>query len=209
VVAVRNEGTASLRVSAVSSGTGQVVAEEDPSGGGAVRFPAFSAAPAATAVLVAVDDLDALEPGDRDFSFGAAFSVDARSSGSTTDDGNNLLQRGGYVGGQFKIQVDQGVPSCRVAGDAGEVFVEADEPVAPDRWYTVTCERTISQVRLTLTPRGRGERSRTWSATGAIGTVSFEQAPVAIGGKVAPDGGPVASADQFNGIVDDVFVQVD
>lgn len=210
VDAVANEGTTSLMVSAVTSGSARVVAADDPEGGRAVRFPAFtdSATPAAAA-LVAVDDLHSLDPRDRDFSFGASFSLDRRSSGSALDDGNNLIQRGGFTGSQFKIQVDRRVPSCRVAGRKGEIFVEAEDPVVPGRWYTVTCARSASQVDLTVTPRGRGEEARTWSSSGPIGTVYLDLVPIAIGAKVGPNGEAVASADQFNGAVDDVFVHVE
>ncbi len=210
VESVRNEGTAPLLVSAVSSGDARVRAAVNREGGHALRFPAWvdsDTAPAA--VLVATDESEALDPGDRDFSFGASFALARRSAGSAVDDGNNLVQRGSYEGGQYKIQVDRRVPSCRVAGDKGEVFVKADTPVVPGRWYTVSCERVASQVNLTVTPHGRGEPPRTSSGSGPIGTISLALDPISIGGKVSPAGDPVASADQFNGVVDDVFVQVD
>ena len=214
VETVRNEGSASVIVMAATSGSAVVRAVDDPEGGRAVRFPAFTEAAKAprtpsVAVLVATDELDALDPGDQDFSFGASFALDSRSSGSAVDDGDNLLQRGGFEGSQLKLQVDRRVPSCRVAGDRGDIFVEASTPVVPGRWYSVTCERDASQVNLTVTPRGRGEASRTWRSAGAIGTVSLPLAPISIGGKVGPQGQSVANADQFNGAVDDVFFQID
>ena len=214
VSTVRNEGSASVIVMAATSGSAAVRAVDDPEGGRAVRFPAFREVAKAprtpsVAVLVATDELAALDPGDRDFSFGASFALDRRSSGSAVDNGNNLLQRGGFEGGQIKVQVDRRVPSCRVAGDRGDVFVEADGPVTPGRWYTVTCERDASQVNLSVTPRGRGETSRTWRASGPIGSISLGLAPITIGGKTGPAGEAVSSADQFNGAVDDVFVQMD
>ena len=211
---VRNEGSASVIVMAATSGSAVVEAVDDPEGGRAVRFPAYvetSTAPTtpSVAVLVGTDELAALDPGDRDLSFGASFALDSRSSGSAVDDGNNLLQRGGFEGGQVKIQVDDGVPSCRVAGHRGAVFVEADLEVVPGRWYTVVCERDASQVNLTVTPRGRGEAVRTWRSSGPIGTIVLGLAPISIGAKVGPGGEIVASADQFNGVVDDVFIQVE
>jgi hypothetical protein len=214
VQTVRNEGSASVIVMAATSGSAAVRAVDDPEGGRAVRFPAFREVAKAprtpsVAVLLASDELAELDPGDRDFSFGASFALDRRSSGSAVDDGNNLLQRGGFEGAQLKIQVDRRVPSCRVAGDRGDVFVEADAPVVPWRWYTVTCERDASQVTLTVTPRGRGETSQAWRSSGPIGSVSLGLTPISIGAKTGPTGEIVSSADQFNGAVDDVFIQVD
>ncbi len=212
VEAVTNQGSNPVNVLVSTSGSATVESVEGPDGGRAVRFPAYPAAATAPAVaLVATaDDPSALGPLDRDFEFGATFRLDPESSGSDVDNGDNLVQRGSFSDpGQFKIQLDHGVPSCRVAGDGGEVFVEAAEAVEPDVWYAVSCERVGSEVSLTLTPYDEPDDAESWSATGPTGTLAFETQPLSIGGKVSPDGVPVASADQFNGAVDDVFLRIE
>jgi hypothetical protein len=71
-----------------------------------------AAGPGSSAVAAALD------PGDRDFEFGASFRLDEESSGSEADGGDNLLQRGTFASpGQLKLQLDHRVPSC--AGSSG------------------------------------------------------------------------------------------
>jgi hypothetical protein len=160
-------------------------------------------------LVVVATEAASLSPGDRDFEFGAAFELDPESSGSEADNGDNLLQRGSFNDpGQYKIQLDHGVPSCRVAGDAGVLFVEADEAVDPGAWYSVSCRRAGDEVTLTVTPYADQDDGESWRATGPTGTVPFGDQPLSVGGKVDPSGTPVASADQFNGAVDDVFLRI-
>lgn len=208
---VTNRGTAPVTISprtpeGAADETG-LVGAESADGGRAVRFPRFTgAATAAAAALVVVPGSpDGLDPGDRDFTVGASFSLDPQSSGSAADDGDNLLQRGTFAStGQVKVQIDDGVPSCRIAGSAGALLVRADSRVEPGRWHTVTCSRRGDEVRLDLTRRGE-PGTRTWRASGPTGTLALAGLPLSVGAKVTPAGVPVASADQFNGVVDDVF----
>ena len=149
-------------------------------------------------------------PGDDEFSFGATFQLDEESAGSEADNGDNLVQRGTFDSpGQLKLQLDHDVPSCRIKGDQGEVFVEAEGPVDPGAWYAVTCERNGSDVELTVKALGDGAGAGTWHASGPTGSISLQGLPLTVGGKTGPDGTPVASADQFNGAVDDVFLRVE
>jgi hypothetical protein len=209
---VENAGTGGVDVDVRTSGTAAIEVVEGPEGGHAIRFPAYTgAATAPAAVLVAADQSDGtLDPGDADFTFGASFSLDEKSSGSDADNGDNLVQRGTFDSpGQFKIQLDHGVPSCRILGDAGEVVVKAEGPVDPTSWYAVTCERTASEVTLQVKALDGGAGEGTWKKSGPTGALSFQGVPLTIGGKTGPDGTPVASADQFNGAVDDVFLSVE
>ncbi len=194
-IGVRTNGAARLEVVPGRGGEGH-----------AIRFPAYTGdAGAPAAVVVVTDDgQGALDPGSGEFSFGATFRLDEDSQGSAADDGNNLLQRGTFDSpGQYKLQIDGGVPSCRVQGEEGEVVVEAEEQVEPGAWYSVSCTRT--DTGLTLEVEGE-EGDGTWRADGETGEVSVTELPLTIGGKAGPDGTPVASADQFNGVVDDVFL---
>lgn len=209
-VANAGHGSIDAEVRAIAGGTVKVVPGRD--GGHAARFPAFTGADdAPTAVLVAEDDLQGdLDPGADEFSFGASFRLDAKSAGSKADDGDNLLQRGSFDSpGQFKVQIDRGVPSCRILGDDGEVFVEAGGPVDPGAWYTVTCERSDADVELTVEPLDAGGGGGTWRGQGPTGAISLAALPFTVGGKAGPDGTPSGSADQFNGVVDDVFLRVE
>jgi hypothetical protein len=204
-----NQGTAPVKVVVARRGTADVVAAAGPEGGRAVRFPSYTGADTApAAVLVATSrDGSALSPGGEDFEFGAEFTLDGRSLGSDADNGDNLLQRGTFGDpGQFKLQLDKGVPSCRLAGDSGAVFVKAGRAVERGEWYSVTCARIGSKVRLTV--KEVGGTAATWSASGSIGTIRLSTQPLSVGGKVSSKGVPVASADQFSGAVDDVFLRI-
>jgi hypothetical protein len=208
---VRNAGTADVHTEVRATGNASLEVVAGPDGGHAVRFPAYSGAAAApAAVLVATDeDNGALDPGDDAFTFGASFDLDEQSSGSAADNGDNLVQRGTFdSAGQLKIQLDHDVPSCRVKGDAGEAFVKAEGPVDPGAWYSVTCERNKSDLELTVKPYADGAGGGTWHTTAATGNIALKGLPLTIGGKTGPDGTPVASPDQFNGAVDDVFFRV-
>ena len=209
---ISNAGAANVHTEVKASGEAQVEVVEGPDGGQAVRFPAYTgAATAPAAVLVATDEgSGVLDPGDDEFSFGATFQLDEESAGSEADNGDNLVQRGTFDSpGQLKLQLDHDVPSCRIKGDQGEVFVEAEGPVDPGAWYAVTCERNGSDVELTVKALGDGAGTGTWHASGPTGTISLQGLPLTVGGKTGPDGTPVASADQFNGAVDDVFLRVE
>jgi hypothetical protein len=209
---VANAGTGSVQTEVRATGSATVEVVPGPDGGKAVRFPAYTgAAEAPAAVLVAIDqDGGTLDPGEDEFAFGASFSIDEESSGSQADNGDNLVQRGTFDSpGQLKLQLDHDVPSCRIKGDAGEVFVEAEDPVDPGSWYSMTCERRGSDVQLTVKALDGGSGGGTWRGTGPTGRLELEALPLTVGGKTGPDGTPVASPDQFNGAVDDVFFRVE
>ena len=77
------------------------------------------------------------------------------------DDGDNLMQRGLFGGsGQFKLQIDGGRPSCRVAGDDGEVLVKATGAV---ELGTVV----PAAVRADRRP-GRPVRRHAWTTSGDV-----------------------------------------
>jgi hypothetical protein len=208
---VQNAGTADVHTEVRSTGNASLEVVAGPDGGHAVRFPAYTgAASAPAAVLVATDEGGgALDPGDDEFTFGASFQLDELSSGSAADNGDNLVQRGAFDSpGQLKLQLDHGVPSCRVKGDAGEAFVKADGPVDPGAWYSVTCERNGSDLELAVKPYADGSGGGTWHTMAPTGNIALKGLPLTIGGKTGPDGTPVASPDQFNGAVDDIFFRV-
>ena len=208
---VANSGTGRVRTEVHTTGNAAVTVVPGPDGGKAVRFPAYTgAATAPAAVLAAVDEGGgALDPGDGPFSFGASFELDQQSSGSAADNGDNLVQRGTFDSpAQFKIQLDHGVPSCRIKGATGEVMVTAGDPVDPGSWYSVSCSRDGSDVKLTVKAYDGGAGAGTWHTSGPTGTISLDGLPLTVGGKTGPDGTPTASPDQFNGAVDNVFLRL-
>jgi hypothetical protein len=206
---VKNVGTSAVDLAIETSDDGTIEVVEGPGGGHAARFPAYTGTePSPEALIVGkAKEAGALDPLDQDFRFGASFMLDSKSSGSKADNGDNLVQRGSFASpGQFKIQIDHEVPSCRILGDEGEVFVKAGTAISPEVWYSVTCQRAGSQVSISVTQYG--EQGQTWTADGPTGHVTLGDLPLAVGGKVSTEGRPVASGDQFNGSVDDVFLQV-
>ncbi len=206
---VTASGEVGAEVRVATSGAAALEPVKGPDGSGAVRFPAYTGTATAPAVALVVNALTPgrLDPDDDDFEFGASFNLDARSSGSEADDGDNLVQRGTYDSpGQFKIQLDHRVLSCRILGDDGEIFVKADEPVEPGVWYSASCARQGKEVSLTSTRLDGNGGRRTWQGFGPTGVVAVGGFPMSVGGKVSPDGVPVASADPFNGVLDDVFL---
>lgn len=182
-----------------------------PGGGQALRLPPYAMLEPRGAVLVVTTpgDGDLLSPGTRDFTFGADFVLDQISEEGGFDNGNNLVQRGLFADqAQYKLQVEDGRVSCRVQGSAGEVVVESDEMVEPTEWYRVVCSRLGDVVVLELGPLD-GE-ARRMVASGATGEVRLSSSTVlAVGGKVSATGEAVQkNSDQFNGRIDNVFLEV-
>jgi hypothetical protein len=209
-----NDGTARVDISVVTAGGGRLTWTPGRGGGAAVRTPAYAAEGAvpAAAILVRTDPAapDPLDPGSNDLVVSVDFRADPATAGRAGDDGDNLVQRGRFgEPAQLKIQLDHGVPSCRLAGTAGEVLVAGDGPVTPERWYRLTCTRAGAAVRLRLVDLEGSAAPREWTATGDPGVISFGHVPLSIGAKVAERGRIAGdSADQFHGTIDRVVVDV-
>ena len=195
-------------------------------GGIALRLPAYvgDAVPdgrptqplAAVAVRpVSLAPPHPLDPGEQPFTLGASFQLDALAGGTLLDAGNNLVQRGAFAdASQYKLQLDERQPSCRVAGPDGEVLVQADRKVLAGYWYDVTCARTEDGLELGLTEyRDDGTQvSATWAEAGPTGDLSVldPSVPMAVGGKLTATGRLLRrDTDQFNGMVDDVFLRIE
>lgn len=205
-----NSGSATVdaEVSAVGASITSVRRKQ----GRALRFPGFSDTPTAAVVAVRpTGSTDPLAPGSRDFVVGATFRLDRTSQGSAYDNGDNLIQRGGYAGPQYKVQLDDRRPSCRIAGSRGAVFVAASVRASPRYWHQVRCRRVGDRVTLELVTYHDGSSSRRqWSRSGPIGSLDHSSGTVlTIGGKVHGDGTVNATdSDQFNGRVDDALFRL-
>jgi hypothetical protein len=109
------------------------------------------------------------------------------------------VQKGFFsqAGGQYKLQTDQGRPSCVVNGRAGRLIARSSLSVANRRWHQVTCQRTRTAVILRVDGVVRGR------ARGVTGRLANE-APIRVGGlKVAG-----ANNDQYHGRLDNVFINI-
>ncbi|MEP7090413.1 MAG: laminin G domain-containing protein [Nocardioidaceae bacterium] len=210
-----NDGQLALDLRVATAAGGRVDVDPDPGGGQDLRFPPVSTSPTPPRAVLVVTAVapnggsDPLSPGRRDFSFGARFRLDTVSTSGTLDNGNNLVQRGLSADpAQYKVQVDHGRVSCRVAGDEGALLARSTDRVSTGEWYAVTCSRVGDSLTLVYRPlRGPAERVVVSGPTGSV--TASATTPLAVGGKVTAGGVAVrGNSDQFNGAVDDVFLSV-
>lgn len=206
-----------VRISAVGGGKLRAVPGRD--GGYAARFPSYNPAdPRRAVITVTTASEDPFDPGIADFSFGADFSVDDAAEQAATkaakptgdDNGNNLLQRGLFSDtSQYKLQVDHGRVSCRIAGSEGEVVVQASRRIQADTWYRVSCSRVGERITVQLNDFKRDLEAT--SEAGRTGSVHLSSTtPVVLGGKANANGDAIATeSDQFNGDIDNVFLTID
>ena len=202
------------RASAVSLGGGQILTAVGADGGAAARFPSNteSAVGVRAVFRVGLSDSAALSPGRGGFQFGVDLMYpDGVAWDSAGDDGDNVFQRGLFGDrGQFKLQVDQGRPACRIAGGERETLVTAEATLAPDQWYRLLCQRSDDEVTIFVAELGSPwERLSwtSWSVSDRAGAIppSQESVPVSIGGKLNRQGEIVRDApDQFSGVLDNV-----
>lgn len=202
---IRSSGPAKVQVTVTRSGGGDVrrAAGRD---GFSVRTPARPGRHAV--IVVRPQRRDVLSPGLRKFRWGADVALAPRTVRKKA--GSNLLQRGHYNDrAQYKLQVDNGVPSCRVKGARGDALVRADEALRPRTWYRLRCHLRQGELVLRVVTAGRpgGQVHRTEAR---VGRLRFDRGvPVAVAGKVRTDGSLVPrSVEQYHGRLDNVFVAV-
>lgn len=216
VPSVSNDGTVEAALEVVTANGGNLTWAEGLGAGMALRTPPFAPdGPVPAAALVATtagDGTDALSPGRRTFSVSVELVADPPQAGRDGDDGDNLVQRGRYGEGlaQYKLQLDHGVPACRIAGTSGQAELAAREPVRPGRWYRLTCTRTADEVRLVvLDLEAESQQVVDEVAMVDVGAVSFDGVPVSVGAKVDDEGSlDLTGPDQFHGVIDRVVIDV-
>lgn len=177
------------------AGKGDVVRTERKNG--ATTSPAIKFPMKGRAMLI-VPHTPRLNPGTADFTVSAIVRLE-RSQVTT---GANVVQKGNYDNpvGQWKLQLDRGVPSCRIAGVRNGqlvgLLVKWPRTIAGTGWQTVTCAR-----------RGDVFSIQVGTATPAAvrgGTMDIaNQYPVTIGAKSTG-----VHNDQFRGSVDEVTFQI-
>lgn len=216
VPAVRNDGDARVRLEVVTANGGNLTWAEGRGAGMALRTPPFAPdglVPAAAVLATpAGGGDDVLSPGRRTFRLEVDLEADPPEAGRDGDDGDNLVQRGRYGEGvaQYKLQLDHGIPACRVAGTEGQAELAADDPLRPGRWYRLTCTRTADEVRLVVLDLEAGSLKVVDESVAVdVGDVALEGVPLSVAAKVGDDGRlDPAGLDQFHGVIDRVVVDV-
>ncbi|WP_432824207.1 laminin G domain-containing protein [Dactylosporangium sp. CA-092794] len=124
--------------------------------------------------LATVPSAADLNPGDRDY----AVTVRLR----TQYHFGNIVQKGQATveGGNFKLQIPNGIVQCLFRGDRGTVIVSSRSRLNDGAWHTVRCERTGTGLALTVDGTVEARRA---GRTGYIANAW----PLSIGGKTACD----------------------
>jgi hypothetical protein len=145
--------------------------------------------------IIETADRRAWDPRRRDFSYGTKVKI----SEAQGDRHSNVMQKGYHdqSGGQWKLQIDRGLPSCVVSGSEGRVLVRSAASVADARWHRLVCRRVDNRVTLEVD----GETAA--SSAGPTGKVS-NAAGISIGAKKLGPG----SVDQYRGRLDVTFLSM-
>jgi len=158
------------------------------------RFPFLkpNTPPAHPEHLVSIPDDPSLDPDTADYSIEIRYR--------TTHAFGNLIQKGQSktFGGQIKIQLPKGRPSCYFKGSSGRVGIGGPAPLNDGAWHTLRCIRTSTAVDLYVDGAHVGHKN------GVSGNLA-NKFPVTIGGKPNCDQIRV-TCDYFSGDVDYVHI---
>jgi hypothetical protein len=164
------------------------------SGATAYRFPWLrpNTPPAHPEHLVDVPDAPSVDPGTSDYSIEIRYR--------TTHAFGNLIQKGQArtPGGQIKIQLPKGRPSCYFKGAAGRVGAGGPSPLDDGQWHVLRCVRSASAVDFYV------DGVRVGHKNGVSGELD-NSFPLTIGGKPKCDQVKV-TCDYFSGDVDYVRI---
>ena len=166
--------------------------------GQAMQFPHRCGGPKCPRAVLQTPHSADLNPGRRPILFGASVRLPA----TDTTKGQNVVQKGySAKGSQYKLQIDgrMGRPSCVLvdARNRGIHMARSAISVADGRWHAIQCRRvgTSFTVLIDGAVRGVNQVPTALSVT--------NRAPLSIGGK-----GAYRDNDQFQGALDDVWVQI-
>lgn len=163
-------------------------------------------------VMRPVSSADPLNPGSRSFDFGADIKLESRSGDNAGDNGDNVLQRGLYGDySQFKLQVDKRVPSCTVKSGPTRLFVKSKVKLG-NGWHRVGCSYRSGKLSLSVAgiTGTTVAAAKVTTVAGTVKPLSFGlKTPVSVGGKFGANGKIVISnPDQFNGVLDNIYLDV-
>ncbi len=164
----------------------------------ALAFPAECATPVCPHVALQSPSSTDLNPGTRNIAFGA----DVLLPPAETSKGENIVQKGYSVtSSQWKLQVDgmAGRPSCVLVGDRDLTIwlVYSSISISDGRWHALQCRRVGGLLAIFVDDVERGRIA-------IPATLSVRnQRPLSIGAK-----GVFPNNDQFNGTLDNVWVQI-
>ncbi|MFE9690554.1 LamG-like jellyroll fold domain-containing protein [Micromonospora sp. NPDC005806] len=154
--------------------------------------------PAAGSAVIQVPDAVNLNPGTQDFTV----STLVKTTSSQVTSGANLMQKGLFADpAQWKLQLDNGKPGCRIAGTgangATSLLLTADASIADQGWTFVQCKRRGDVLSLIV----GGQVVK----TGAGATMDITStAKVNIGAK----GPGLTNNDQFRGEMDNALFSI-
>jgi hypothetical protein len=165
----------------------------------ALAFPkkcsATAKCPKAVLQSAAATDLN---PDDDRLGFGASVRL---AKGQTTH-GQNVVQKGfSASGSQYKLQIDgaAGKPSCVVVDVTNPAIrmVRSSVTVADNAWHVVECHRVGASLTIVVDGVQRGALAIPEELSIA------NNVPLSVGGK-----GTFRDNDQFQGMVDDIWVSI-
>jgi hypothetical protein len=166
--------------------------------GHALQFPPKCGGARCPHVVLQTPHAPDLNPGRRPIIFAATVRLPA----AETTKGQNVVQKGySRRGSQYKLQIDGrlGRPSCVLVDVArrGIHLVYSSVSVADGGWHAIQCRRSGRVLSVVVDGQVRGRA--TVPATLSV----INRAPLSIGGK-----GAYRDNDQFQGAVDDVWIQI-
>jgi hypothetical protein len=180
------------------TGNGGTVSKVRHGRGHALRFPAKCIGTSRCPhVALQSPSASGLNPGTRPISYGAKVLLPR----SQTSKGQNVVQKGySATSSQYKLQVDgaAGRASCVLVGNRpGIKLITSSVSVADGSWLAVECRRTARALTVLVDGAVRGNRALT------PGLSVANNRPLSVGGK-----GAYTDNDQFQGILDDVWVRI-
>ncbi|MFG2053483.1 LamG-like jellyroll fold domain-containing protein [Micromonospora sp. NPDC048930] len=179
------------------SDPGSISRATRPNGTGSSPALAF---PASGSAVIQVPDAPNLNPGSLDFTISAMVKL---SSGQVTA-GANLVQKGFYSenSSQWKLQVDNGVPACRIAGFRNGswtgILLSSKISIADQGWTFVQCKRRGTVLSITV-----GANPSVTAPEDASMDIS-NTSKVTVGAK----GSGLTNNDQFRGELDNAVFSV-
>jgi hypothetical protein len=164
-------------------------------GGRAAGFPDPCTDRGCPRAIISTPNRRALNPGVRPFAFGAQVRVNPNRTAFRSV----IIRKGDFPQqGRWRLRIDgdEGVPYCSVAGSAGAVRVRSRIGIANGEWHSLSCARRGRSLRILV------DGGVVASRIGPIGAVRSPQ-PVLIGGVSTG-----VRNNQFSGSLDNAYLRI-